>query len=99
MTGFPMLSRDLTDYPEALDEQPPEGKPSGTSLQMSALLRAAEAEPVTFACCKHCTFTDPHVVPHRTPCDHGCNDDIAPVETGEPWRGPAQADWDGSRDG
>jgi hypothetical protein len=24
---------------------------------------------------------------------------IAPVETGEPWRGPAQADWDGSRDG
>lgn len=24
---------------------------------------------------------------------------IAPVETGEPWRGPAQADWEGSRDG
>jgi hypothetical protein len=22
---------------------------------------------------------------------------VAPVETGEPWRGPARADWDGSR--
>ena len=42
MTGIPMLSRDLTTYPDALDEQPPEGKPSGTSLQMSALLRADE---------------------------------------------------------
>lgn len=24
---------------------------------------------------------------------------IAPVETGEPWRSAAQADWEGSRDG
>jgi hypothetical protein len=23
---------------------------------------------------------------------------VAPAETGEPWYGPAQADWDGSRD-
>jgi hypothetical protein len=42
--GWPVTSRDLTDYPEALDEQPPEGKPGGTSLQMSALLRADNEE-------------------------------------------------------
>ena len=42
MTGFPMLSRDLTDYPEALDEPRPEGKPSRTSIRMAALLRSDE---------------------------------------------------------
>jgi hypothetical protein len=34
-----MSARDLTDYPEALDESRPEGTPSGTALRMAALLR------------------------------------------------------------
>lgn len=37
--GVPMSAHDLTDYPEALDEPRPEGKPSGTARRMAALLR------------------------------------------------------------
>jgi hypothetical protein len=43
-SGVPMLARDLTDYPEALDEPHPEGTPSRTARQMAALIRD---EPVT----------------------------------------------------
>jgi hypothetical protein len=39
MTGFPMLSRDLTGYEPELDEPRPEGKPSGTTRRLAALLR------------------------------------------------------------
>ena len=42
MTGFPMLSRDLTDYPDDLAEPRPEGTPSPTALRMAELLRADE---------------------------------------------------------
>jgi hypothetical protein len=44
MTGFPMLSRDLTDYEPELDEPRSEGAPSRTSLRMAALLRAGYEE-------------------------------------------------------
>jgi hypothetical protein len=44
MTGFPVLAHELTDYPEALDEPRPEGKPSRTAIRMAALLRAGYDE-------------------------------------------------------
>ena len=42
--GWPMTSRDLTDYPEALDEPRPEGAPSRTALRMAGLLRSGYKE-------------------------------------------------------
>ena len=39
LPGVPVSAHDLTDYPEALDEPRPEGRPSGTALRMAALLR------------------------------------------------------------
>ena len=40
--GWPVTARDLTGYPEALDEPRPEGKPGRTARRMAALLRAGE---------------------------------------------------------
>jgi hypothetical protein len=40
MPGFPLLARDLTDYPEALTAARPVYPQSGTARRMSALLRA-----------------------------------------------------------
>jgi|HubBroStandDraft_6_1064221.scaffolds.fasta_scaffold66720_8 hypothetical protein len=40
MPGFPVLSRDLTHYPEALAVPAPQGTPSPTALRLAALLRA-----------------------------------------------------------
>jgi hypothetical protein len=34
-----MTARDLTSYPEALDEPRPEGTPSKTAVRMTALLK------------------------------------------------------------
>jgi hypothetical protein len=45
MTGIPMLSRDLTDYPESLDEPRKVYPQSRTSLEMVALLRGEERQP------------------------------------------------------
>jgi hypothetical protein len=44
LPGVPMLARDLTDYPEALDSPRPEGTPSRTALRMAALLRGEERQ-------------------------------------------------------
>jgi hypothetical protein len=42
--GIPVSARDLTDYPDALDEPRPEGKPGATARRMAALLRAGNEE-------------------------------------------------------
>jgi hypothetical protein len=38
--GMPLIGRELTGYPEALDEPRPEGTPSRTARRMASLLRA-----------------------------------------------------------
>jgi hypothetical protein len=44
MPGFPLLARDLTHYPESLDDPRPVYPQSGTARRMSALLRGEEKQ-------------------------------------------------------